>query len=57
MQSIGTWAIRIHSWLNQTRRLDFLAPLLLRLFLASVFISAGWNKAASFDSTVDGGSG
>jgi putative oxidoreductase len=52
MQSIGTWAMRIHSWLNQTRRLDFLAPLLLRLFLASVFISAGWNKASSFDSTV-----
>ncbi len=52
MNAIVTLANRVHDLLNQTRRLDFLAPLLLRLFLAIVFISAGWNKAASFESTV-----
>lgn len=52
MNAILSLANRVHDLLDQTRRLDFLAPLLLRLFLAIVFISAGWNKAASFDSTV-----
>jgi putative oxidoreductase len=52
MHAICTLVNRGHDLLDQTRHLDFLAPLLLRLFLAIVFISAGWNKAASFDSTV-----
>ncbi|MCC1496350.1 DoxX family protein [Alcanivorax sp. 1008] len=43
---------RLHSLFNHTRRLDFLAPLLLRLFLAPVMIAAGWQKAGSFESTV-----
>jgi len=38
--------------LNQTRQLDMLAPLLLRLYLAPIFLQAGWNKFAHFDSTV-----
>jgi len=42
----------VHDLLNQTRKLDFLAPVLLRLFLSIVFIAAGWTKAASFESTV-----
>ncbi len=33
-------------------RVDFIAPLLMRLFLAPVFLSAGLNKLANFDSTV-----
>ncbi len=33
-------------------RADFLAPLLLRLYLAPIFWMAGWNKAMSFDDTV-----
>lgn len=37
---------------NQTRQLDMLAPLLLRLYLAPIFLQAGWNKFAHFDSTV-----
>ena len=41
-----------HDLLNRTRSLDFLAPLALRLYLAPVMISAGYNKAVSFDSTV-----
>lgn len=52
MNGILTLANRVHDLLDMTRKLDFLAPLLLRLFLAIVFISAGWNKAASFESTV-----
>lgn len=42
----------IHQLLNVTRKADFLAPLALRLFLAPVMISAGYNKAVSFDNTV-----
>ncbi|WP_461481378.1 HvfX family Cu-binding RiPP maturation protein [Porticoccus sp.] len=43
---------KLHQWLNLTRHLDYLAPLLLRLFLAPVFLSAGLTKLAAFDSTV-----
>ncbi len=38
--------------LHHSQRLDFLAPLLLRLYLAPVFWMAGMNKLNSFDSTV-----
>lgn len=43
---------RVQGWLDATRKLDFMAPLLLRLFLAPVFISAGLTKMAAFESTV-----
>lgn len=46
-------AQQLHHWLNLTRQLDFLAPLLLRLFLAPVFLSAGLTKIAAFESTVE----
>lgn len=52
MLSLVHAANRFHSLFNRTRKLDFLAPLLLRLFLAPVMIAAGWQKAGSFDSTV-----
>ena len=52
MNLVLSLAHRIHDLLDATRKLDFLAPLLLRLFLSIVFISAGWNKAAGFESTV-----
>lgn len=52
MPSLTHVANRVHSLFNNTRRLDFLAPLLLRLFLAPVMIAAGWQKAGSFESTV-----
>lgn len=32
-------------------RVDFLAPLLLRLYLAPIFWMAGWNKLAHFEDT------
>jgi len=40
------------SALDATRRVDFLAPLALRLYLAPVFWVAGMNKVRSFDNTV-----
>ena len=52
MSSLIHLANHFHSLLNGTRRLDFLALLLLRLFLAPVMIAAGWQKAGSFDATV-----
>ncbi|GHB74266.1 DoxD-like inner membrane protein [Psychrosphaera saromensis] len=33
-------------------KLDGIAPLFLRLYLAPIFIQAGWNKLSNFDSTV-----
>lgn len=50
---ITTTMARLHGWLNMTRRLDFLAPLLFRLFLGPVFISAGLNKLMAWENTVD----
>jgi putative oxidoreductase len=41
-----------HSILNVTRKADFIAPLLFRLYLAPVFIAAGLTKMSAFDSTV-----
>lgn len=38
--------------LDRTRSADFLAPLLLRLYLAPVFWMAGMNKVNGFDNTV-----
>jgi uncharacterized membrane protein YphA (DoxX/SURF4 family) len=42
------FARRLYGLLNETRRMDFLAPLLLRLYLAPVFWMAGTKKFASF---------
>ena len=52
MSSLIRVARRLHSLFDNTRRLDFIAPLLLRLLLAPVMIAAGWQKAGSFESTV-----
>jgi len=38
--------------LDATKRIDFVAPLLLRLYLAPIFWMAGTKKFASFESTV-----
>ncbi len=38
--------------LNTTRKLDFLGPLLMRLYLVPIFWMAGTHKIAGFDSTV-----
>lgn len=39
--------------LQRLRPLDFLAPLLLRLYLVPIFWMAGWHKLASFEDTVE----
>ncbi len=38
-------------WLSKSRQLDFLGPLLLRLYLVPVFWMAGTKKLAAFEST------
>lgn len=50
---LTTWARGLHVLLGRTRALDFVAPLLLRAYLAPVFWMAGTKKLASFDSTVE----
>jgi uncharacterized membrane protein YphA (DoxX/SURF4 family) len=47
------WAERLQGALDRTRALDFVAPLLLRLYLVPVFWMAGWQKLQHFDSTVE----
>ena len=37
--------------LESTRAVDFIAPLLLRLYLAPVLMQAGWNKMSAFEDT------
>ena len=39
--------------LDATRAVDWLSPLLLRLYLAPIFWMAGWNKLMAFSSTVE----
>lgn len=43
--------LRLQSGLEQTRKLDFLAPLALRLYLAPIFWMAGTSKYHSFADT------
>jgi uncharacterized membrane protein YphA (DoxX/SURF4 family) len=44
--------IKMRELLDATRGIDFIAPLLLRLYLAPVFWMAGTKKFASFEDTV-----
>jgi uncharacterized membrane protein YphA (DoxX/SURF4 family) len=44
---------RVHSLLETSRRADFLAPLLLRLYLAPIFWMAGSNKLADMEGTIE----
>lgn len=52
MPTFQKYSTYLHMLLNKTRSADFIAPLLLRLYLAPIFISAGLNKLNSFDSVV-----
>ena len=45
--------LKLQSLLDATRKVDFLAPLALRLYLAPIFFTAGMNKLNSFADTVD----
>ena len=44
---------KLQDLLDTTRHLDFLAPLLLRVYLAPIFYMAGTQKYNSFESTVE----
>ncbi|HLD65122.1 MAG TPA: DoxX family protein [Pseudomonas sp.] len=43
---------RLQACLDATRRLDFLGPLLLRLYLVPIFWMAGTHKLADMDATI-----
>ena len=50
--SVIHFAVHWHQrGLTAAQKLDFLAPLLLRLYLAPIFILAGWHKLADLEST------
>jgi uncharacterized membrane protein YphA (DoxX/SURF4 family) len=44
--------VRLRSWLDATRKVDFLGPLALRLYLVPVFWVAGTNKLGGMESTI-----
>ena len=50
---MSTLLYKLQDLLDFTRQADFLAPLLLRLYLFPVFWMAGTNKWNSFDNTVN----
>jgi len=51
--ALGTLIGKSQQALDRTRVVDWLAPLLLRLYLAPIFWMAGWNKLMAFESTVE----
>jgi len=44
---------RLQSWLDLTRKVDFLGPLALRLYLVPVFWMAGTNKLDGMDNVIN----
>ncbi|MDH5765562.1 MAG: DoxX family protein [Gammaproteobacteria bacterium] len=48
---IGFCKCAQHYLIEKSRALDFTAPLLLRIYLAPIFIIAGWNKLSDLEST------
>jgi len=53
MTAAQRFTAQAQGFLDKTRAADWLAPLLLRLYLAPVFWMAGMQKALHFDATVD----
>ena len=51
MDKIINKLVDLQELLDKTRQLDFLAPLLLRIFLAPIFIIAGYGKLTALDNT------
>ncbi|HEX7029879.1 MAG TPA: DoxX family protein [Gammaproteobacteria bacterium] len=52
MKTLLDWGNRFQDGLDFTRKLDFLGPLALRLYLVPVFWVAGTNKTAGFEDVV-----
>ena len=42
---------KLHDWMESTRKIDFLGPLAIRLYLAPIFILAGMNKLSGIEGT------
>jgi uncharacterized membrane protein YphA (DoxX/SURF4 family) len=42
---------RMQGWMDSTRKLDFIAPLAFRIFLAPLFIMAGYGKLTGIENT------
>jgi uncharacterized membrane protein YphA (DoxX/SURF4 family) len=53
MDTIVKIGNNVHDWLNLSRKIDFLGPLALRLYLVPIFWMAGTSKLAHFESTVE----
>ena len=53
IQKAQSLAVNAQLLLDKTKQLDFLAPLLLRLYLIPVFWMAGTQKLSHFDNTVN----
>lgn len=45
--------IKLHTLLNKTQKLDFLAPFMLRMYLVPIFWMAGTNKIEGFEGIVE----
>ena len=53
LKILKTILIKIHTLLNKTRSVDFLAPLMLRMYLVPVFWMAGTKKIEGFEGIVE----
>jgi len=42
---------RMHGWMDSTRKIDFIAPLAFRIFLAPLFIMVGFGKLTGIENT------
>lgn len=51
MKTLMSLGCKAQSLLNTTRAIDFLGPLALRIYLAPIFILAGWGKLKDLEST------
>lgn len=52
MKSLSFLFSPFQALIARLESMDFLAPLLIRLYLAPIFISAGWNKVTGFEDIV-----
>lgn len=48
-----SFILKLQGMLDRSKQLDFLAPLLLRIFLAPIFIIAGYGKLTNLESTAE----
>ncbi len=53
MKTLKSLLIKLHALLNKSQQLDFLAPLMLRMYLVPVFWMAGSKKVEGFENIVE----